>query len=655
VNIRFEHPQVLWLMAAAIPALIAFLYWSWRVKQKLVLQFVAARLVSTLTAGVSRAREKFRLVLLVAAVAGILCALARPQWGFAWEEAKQQGLDIIVALDTSRSMLARDVPPNRLEKCKLAVIDLMRQAKSDRMGLVVFAGDAFLQAPLTLDEQAFQQAVNFVSVGIVPVGGTSLSSAIRTTLAAFERGNDNHKVLVLFTDGEDHDVDTDTMAATKEAAEAGLRIFTIGVGTPEGELLQVTDDQGNTSFLKDEDGNAVKSHLNEKLLRQIATEANGFYLPLQGANPMEMLYARGLAPLPKGEETTRLTRVYQERYHWFLGFAVLCLIIETVLPERARPRVRRGRSVAPALQNVVAALVLLLLPLRGGGSPSSAYSDFQSGDFKSSFEEYNRLAGQKTNDYRLHYDAGAAAYKAKQLDAAEKQFNAALESPDIISDPQNQQRTYYNLGNTLYQEGLPMEEADKKQQLWQEAITNFSRAMRLNTNDSDASNNLAYVQRRLQELKQQQQQQQQNKDQKDQKDQQQQDQQQQQQNKDQKNKDQKDPKDQQDQKDQKQQQQQGQKSDQQKKDEEKARQEQAKKDQEKKDQQKKQQMAQANKDDQKDKPDEKDEQAAGAAELHMSPQEARQLLDQLKDDSKVLLFSPTNRPINTQRGRFKDW
>jgi Ca-activated chloride channel homolog len=645
---RCEHPQVLWLALAAVPALAGFFFWSWRVKQKMTLQFVHARLLSSLTVGVSAAREKVRLALLVAALAGILCALARPQWGFAWEEAKQQGLDIIVALDTSRSMLARDVLPNRLEKSKLAVMDLMRQAKSDRMGLVVFAGAAFLQAPLTLDEQAFQQAVEAVSVGIVPVGGTSLSSAIHTTLEAFEKGNDNHKVMVLFTDGEDHDADTETMAAAKEAAEAGMRIFTIGVGTPEGELLRVTDEQGNTSFLKDDDGNVVKSHLNQTLLQQIATEANGFYLPLQGANPMETLYARGLAPLPKSEETTRLTRVYRERYHWFLGFAVICLIVEALLPERARarPRSRPARTAAPVLRNVAALLVLCLIPLSGLASPGSAFRAYQSGNYTNAFDEYNRLVKQKTNDYRLHYDAGAAAYQAKKLEAAEEQFNSTLNMPEIISDPQNQQRTYYNLGNTLYRMGEPATDPDKKKDLWQQAVTNFSRAVHLNTNDIDARNNLAFVNQQLEELKkqqqQQQQQQQQNKDQKDKKDQQKQDQQPQ----DQQGQDQKDQKDQQDQQ---QKQSQDQKSNQQKKDEEKAKREQAKKDQEKKEQQ-----AQANQAEKKDNPDEKAQQDS-ATELHMSPQEARKLLDSLKDDAKVLLFSPTNQPINTQRGKFKDW
>ncbi len=444
---------------------------------------------------------------------------------------------------------------------------------------------------------------------------------------------------MLFTDGEDHDADAETMAAAKEAAEAGMRIFTIGVGTPEGELLQTTDDQGNTSFIKDDDGNVVKSHLNQTLLRQIATEANGFYLPLQGADPMETLYARGLAPLPKTEETTRLTRVYRERYHWFLGFAVICLVVEALLPESPRPRSRRERRAASPRRWPQRRLAFCLIPFSGSGSPSSAFHDYQSGKYTNAFDEYNRLVQQKTNDYRLHYDAGASAYQAKKLDAAEEQFNSALNAPEIIADPQNQQRTYYNLGNTLYRMGEPLPDPDKKKELWQQAITNYGRAVRLNTNDIDARNNLAYVKQKLEQLQKQQQQQQKNKDQNDKKDQQKQNQQQQQQQ----------DKNQKDQKDQQQQQQQNQKSDQQKKDEEKARQEQAKKDQEKK-----QQQAQAKPGEQKDKPDDK-EQEASSAEMHMSPQEARKLLDQLKDDAKVLLFSPTNQPINTQPGKFKDW
>jgi Ca-activated chloride channel family protein len=502
---RFAQPQVLWALLVFLPALIGFLYWSWRAKQKLILQFVHRRLLSGLTVGVSARRQKVRLVLLVAAVAFILLALARPQWGFAWEEAKFQGLDIIVAIDTSRSMVAQDVAPNRLEKAKLAAIDLMRLAKSDRLGLVAFAGTAFLQAPLTVDEQAFQQAVDAVSVGIIPQGGTSLSAAIKTAMASFEKGNENHRVLVLFTDGEDHDADTDTRAAAKEAADAGLRIFTIGVGTPEGELLRVKDDQGNFNYVKDEDGNVVKSRLNQTLLQQIATDANGFYLPLQGANPMETLYSRGLAPLPKSEESTRLERIYQERYHWPLGFAIVCLVVELLLPES--PRVRRTAAVpaASAQKQAVAVMAMLLVALSSHASPASAYRDYQAGDFKAALAEYNRLVEHATNDYRLHYNAGTTAYRAKAFELAQKQFMQTLNSQGIVADPKTQQSTYYNLGNTLYRLGEPLPDPDKKKEVWQQSVESLTRAWRLDTNDLDARNNLAFVQQQLEELKKQQQ------------------------------------------------------------------------------------------------------------------------------------------------------
>ena len=413
-----------------------------------------------------------------------------------------------------------------------------------------------------------------------------------------------------------------------------MRIFTIGVGTPEGELLGVKDDQGNPSYIKDEDGNVVKSRLNQTLLQQIATDANGFYLPLQGANPMDTLYARGLAPLPKSEESTRLTRVYQERYHWPLGFAIVCLVIELLLPESPRVRRSLALSAASAVHQAAVVMALLLIPLSALSSPSSAYRDYQSGDFKGALDEYNRLAGQKTNDYRLHYDAGAAAYRAKELERAQKQFNDALNSQTIVSDPKTQENTYYNLGNTLYQMGEPLPDPDKKKELWQQAIENLGRAYRLDTNDIDARNNLAYIKQKLEELKQQQQQQQKQKQ--DQKD----------------NKDQKDQKDQKGgQQDQKNDQQQSQQADQKKKDEEKAKQEQAKKEGDK---DKQQEQAKANSSDKRDKDAEKGEPTA-MAEANMSPQEARQLLESQQDNEKVLIFAPENKPINNPSGKIKDW
>jgi Ca-activated chloride channel family protein len=584
----------------------------------------------------------------------VLAALAGPRWGSSWEEAQQRGLDIVVAVDTSRSMLARDVPPNRLEKAKLAVFDLMRQARDDRLGLVAFAGAAFLQCPLTLDDEAFRQNLQALNTSVISQGGTALSAAIRTAIGAFARGNNNHKVLVLFTDGEDHDEDAETMGAAKEAAEAGLRIFTVGVGTAEGELLQVTDDHGNTSFIKDDDGNVVKSHLNEELLRRIATATAGFYLPLRGANPMEILYSQGLAPLPKSEGATKLALVPREQYHWFLGFALLCLLAEMLLPDGARQR--RTESAAGASKagwlKAAALLCVLLVPTLAFASGPGAFNKYQSGDYQAAFQEYNRLAGEKTNDYRLHYNAGTSAYKAKELEAAEKQLGEALNSPEIVSDLQAQEHAYFNLGNTLYHLGEPAEDPQKKQERWEGAVTNYSRALRLNTNDVDAKNNLAFVKKKLEELKQQQQQ----KDQKnDDKNQDQKDQQQQQQN--QKNQDQKNQQNQQQQEqnqkgqDNKDQQQKSSPQDQQDK---KDQQNQAQQ-QKDKDQQKKSDQAKTSQDGQKGKDQAQQQQAEASAQAQMSLQQAQQMLDAQKDDEKVLMFSPENQPAKPVNSKIKDW
>src|SRR6266568_4627817 len=185
---HFAHPQMLWLLAVTVSLLTWFLWWAWRKKQSLVAQFVQSRLLAQLTIGVSPARQKFRLALMVFAVACAMLALARPQWGFDWEETKQRGLDIVVAIDTSKSMLAEDVAPNRLVRAKLAALDLMQQAKADRLGLVAFAGSAFLQCPLTIDDAAFRQSVDSLDVNIIPQGGTALAQAIETALTAFKEG-----------------------------------------------------------------------------------------------------------------------------------------------------------------------------------------------------------------------------------------------------------------------------------------------------------------------------------------------------------------------------------------------------------------------------------------------------------------------------------
>jgi len=332
--LRFEHPGILWLIPVVFALLSWFLRWSWKKRQKLINIFVKSRLLASLTVGVSQQRLLVRMVLLVAASLLMLVALARPQYGFHWEEARQRGLDIIVAIDTSKSMLAADIAPSRLERARLAALDLMELAKRDRLGLVAFAGTAFLQCPLTLDDEAFRQSLNAISTSIIPQGGTALNNALETAKKAFDLSNDNYRAIILITDGEDHE--EGVVEAAELAVAQGYRIFTVGVGTPAGELLQITDSQGRKSYVKDDEGNVVKSSLNENLLRQIATAGQGSYIHLRDASSLEMLYKSGLEPLPKGEFSARLARKYHERFQWPLALAILCLLVEVLIVDQKR-------------------------------------------------------------------------------------------------------------------------------------------------------------------------------------------------------------------------------------------------------------------------------------------------------------------------------
>ncbi|HEX4348993.1 MAG TPA: VWA domain-containing protein, partial [Verrucomicrobiae bacterium] len=231
-----EYSQVLWLLAVIPPVLVLFFWWGNRVRQKLLTQFVDARLLASLTVGISPGRRKIRFVLVIVAVALLIVTIARPQHGFDLEEIEQRGLDVVVAVDTSKSMLATDIAPNRLGRAKLAALELMQRATTDRLGLVAFAGDAFLECPLTIDNTAFQQSVQALDVNSIPQGGTALAAAINTALTAFKEG-DHYKALVLMTDGEDND--EGALEAAQNAAKEGLKIFTVGIGSAEGTLVTI--------------------------------------------------------------------------------------------------------------------------------------------------------------------------------------------------------------------------------------------------------------------------------------------------------------------------------------------------------------------------------------------------------------------------------
>jgi len=323
-----------------VPALVAFLVWSLRRRRQALAAFVETKLLPAVTPDLDPRRRRVRAALLCLAVGLLAVALGGPMWGFRWQQVQREGIDLIVAIDTSRSMLATDVKPNRLGRAKLAVQDLLAQIGGDRVGLVAFAGSAFLQCPLTLDFGAFSQSLQAIEAGIIPRGGTNLAAAIDASLGAFEGRQAAHQALVVITDGEDHGSDLDE--AIKRATERGVKIYTVGIGTSEGELIPL--EKGG--FLKDRSGQVVKSRLDETTLQKIANDTGGAYLhATDTAFGLTELYRDYIATMEKRELASTLERRFEHRFQWPLLAAFALLLVEPLVGERrpaARPAGTRG-------------------------------------------------------------------------------------------------------------------------------------------------------------------------------------------------------------------------------------------------------------------------------------------------------------------------
>ena len=319
-----------------VPAVAAFFWWAFRERDRALATFVEASLLPTVVPDLDRRRRRVRAGLLTVAVASFAVALAGPMWGFHWEEVRREGIDLVVAFDTSKSMLATDVAPNRLARAKLAVQDLLAELAGDRIGLVAFAGTAFVQCPLTLDRNAFRESLEAVEVGLIPRGGTNLTAALQSGLAAFEGHQGRHQALVLITDGEDHEGKLDDVIA--EASKRGVKIFTVGIGTADGELIP-TEGGG---FLKDRRGQVVKSRLGEETLKKVALDTGGVYLHAAGADlGLAGLYRDHIATMEKRDLESTLQRRYEHRYQIPLALGLVLLAVEQILGERRLERVAR--------------------------------------------------------------------------------------------------------------------------------------------------------------------------------------------------------------------------------------------------------------------------------------------------------------------------
>jgi Ca-activated chloride channel family protein len=341
---RPEYLNLLW----GLPALGLFFFWSFRSRKKKLEKLIGSALAPRLTAEYSRAKAILKALCLLGFFAFGIVAIARPQWGTRLETVHRRGVDIIAALDTSYSMNTEDVAPNRLEKAKGEIRRLLQRSEGDRIGLITFSGNAMVQCPLTLDHGAIELFLDASGAGMVPEPGTSLAAAIETATSSFIEQERKYKVLILFTDGEDLEGEIDK--ATRQAKEAGVIVFAVGIGTPQGKPIPIRDAKGDViEYRKDPNGQVVISSLDERSLAEIAAATGGRYLrATTSENEIEALYNE-ISGLEKKEFESKLFQNYEDRFQYPLALSILFLISEFWISERRNPggtwlsRIRKSR------------------------------------------------------------------------------------------------------------------------------------------------------------------------------------------------------------------------------------------------------------------------------------------------------------------------
>jgi len=344
--IRFAHIEYLYALLL-LPILAALFIWAWRSRRKSLEAFGNLSLVSRLMPTSSNLKRAGKSMLLLGAIGFLVLGVANPQIGTKLEEVKREGVDIMIALDVSNSMKAEDIKPSRLEDAKQEISHLLDRLQNDRIGIIVFAGDSYLQLPLTTDYSAARLMLSTIDVDIVPVPGTAIGSAIRLAMKSFASGERKYKVLVLITDGENHE--DDAIAAAKEAHTEGVVIHAIGMGSPGGAPIPVYQNNTQVGFKKDADGNTVVTKLDEQALTQIAEAGGGKFI--RATNQQRELDAvfKEVESMEKKEFGARVFTEYEDRFQYFLGAAILLLLGEFFLSERRSAIVARWKIFRDAI------------------------------------------------------------------------------------------------------------------------------------------------------------------------------------------------------------------------------------------------------------------------------------------------------------------
>ncbi len=479
---QFQHIGHLYMLAV-IPLLvvlfIAAIYWRRRKLQKLGDE----KLISAQIQGYIPGRNTFRFILLSIALFTIIIGWANLRVGDKMEKTERKGIDVIVALDVSKSMLATDIQPDRLTRAKQLIMRLTDKMHNDRIALIVFAGRSYLQVPLTVDYSAVKMMLQNVSPDMVPAQGTVIADAIDMAMQTFTTNERKYKSLIIITDGEDHD--DKAIEKTREAADEGIVVQTVGIGSPQGTTLY---DPETKSVKLDENGSPVISKLNEDELRSIATAGHGTYNLLQNTDEVSDKLVSSLESMEQKNLGSVSYSDFTSYFQYFLLAGFIALIIEWLLPGKKK----KPKTIPLAKQATMFLLFILLGNIVYGQTNKYILQGnkmYEQQKYKEAADDYTKALAKDPNNTSGLFNLGNSLYQQKQYDASRK---VMTQTATLSKDKTGKAAANYNIGNTYM-----------SQQKWDDAVNAYKQTLRNNPQDADAKYNLSYAEEMLKKQQQQ--------------------------------------------------------------------------------------------------------------------------------------------------------
>lgn len=471
---KFARIEMLFLIWS-VPLLFLIFMFGMKKRMKILKAFSSQKGLKSTVPDISTGRRWLKAGLMLACLCFICIAMSGPQYGYKWQETEQKGIDIIIALDCSKSMLANDISPTRLDRAKRKIYDLLTILEGDRAGLVAFAGTAFLQCPLTLDYEAFNIFLNTLTPDFLPVGGTDISGAVAAAVAGFDQKTNSEKAVILITDGENTGKE-DPIEAAKKAMESDVKLFCIGVGSEGG--VPVPDEKGG--FKKDETGKIIVTRLDEETLKKMAVMTGGTYVrSVSGDMDLDVIYKKEIRG--KMEQSTLASgrkQVWEDRYQWVLIFAVIALLAEIFLPSI--------KKTAPIL--ILAFLLISPYPVQAGPMQEGLEA-YNKGEYETALKLFIDAQLDDPENPGILYNIGNTYYKMGNYESAAQNFKQALKT----EDKNLKHKSLYNLGNTNFQN-----------QEYEEAIKNYDEALKIAPDDIQAKENIEFVKKVMEQKKQEQ-------------------------------------------------------------------------------------------------------------------------------------------------------